>query len=565
MRSLAFCAGALCAFLTFGCEELDPVRTQDLCDGPGPISMRCPQCLKPKYDDRCSICRHADVDPELCGIDSGMSSPENGGRGGHGGSEAPSGGGGAGDSSEAGEGGAGAGGADGGEGQAGESGSGGMTSAGAGQGGAPPPMASDVCTGDLWCATHDALNPHCDTAHSRCVECTEKEHCPGGVCDQTLQRCRGCMVDGDCKSNACDEVSGICVDCNKDADCQVGDPTRENGSCNPRTFRCVDCVDNSGCRDLERSTCDKDAFRCVDCLNELDCDDETKPACYMPMRVCVPCLENRHCHDPVLNTCDKENRKCVDCIDDSGCVGGANAHCDSGAQKCVQCTDPSHCGSGHCVKQRCVECEADDDCGNPKKARCDLTTNTCTTCSGDRNCTHLDETTVCDADSGSCVECNNDSTCGDKACIRAQHTCSDVTRGSLDVCIKCAADSMCRSGMRCVSLNFAGEPTDSYCVFLKSMRPSSSCNNARPYTQQFSHASIDNVSTTFCIPPATTSCPGVLSVVNGASGDLCSTAAQCGLGRGDAICNDMRCTYACNGQSLNCAEGLSCLPNGVCG
>ena len=47
---------------------------------------------------------------------------------------------------------------------------------------------------------------------------------------------------------------------------------------------------------------------------------------------------------------------------------------------------------------------------------------------------------------GKCVECNNDSTCGDKSCIRAQHVCSDVKQKSVDVCLECAADSMCKDG-----------------------------------------------------------------------------------------------------------------------
>ena len=77
--------------------------------------------------------------------------------------------------------------------------------------------------------------------------------------------------------------------------------------------------------------------------------------------------------------------------------------------------------------------------------------------------------------------------------------------------------------------------------------------------------SIDNGSTSLCIPPATTTCPGVLSVTVGASGDLCSLSADCGLGIEDAVCNNMRCTYACNGLDVNCPEGLQCLSGGFCG
>jgi hypothetical protein len=57
----------------------------------------------------------------------------------------------------------------------------------------------------------------------------------------------------------------------------------------------------------------------------------------------------------------------------------------------------------------------------------------------------------------------------------------------------------------------------------------------------------------------------MLSVTVGASGDLCSGPEDCGLGIGDAVCNSMRCTYACNGLDVNCPAPLTCLPGGFCG
>jgi hypothetical protein len=282
----------------------------------------------------------------------------------------------------------------------------------------------------------------------------------------------------------------------------------------------------------------------------------------------VPCLGNEDCQDPVLNSCDRPNQKCVDCVDDTGCVGGANTHCDVKTQKCAQCTQDSHCPSGHCLNQQCVECKVDADCPDADSARCDQTSHMCVGCNSDANCMRLSETPVCDTGSGDCVECNNDSTCGDKSCIQAQRKCSDVTQRSVEVCRECAADSMCRSGMRCVALDFSGTPTGSYCVYVRTSRPSSSCNNARPYTQQVTRSSIDSGATSFCIPPSTTSCPGVLSVSRGASGESCSGSSEdeCGLPNlDDAVCKDMRCTYVCNSSDLNCPEGLLCLPVGLCG
>src|SRR5687768_6795548 len=143
-RALAFTPWlwGLCALLcaAYGCEEFDPVETQNLCDGAAPISMRCPQCLKPKYDAKCALCHVENPDLEVCEIDEDTEHDPATGAG-KGGEDAASGGAGESGASGAGEGGAGASG-EGGAGQGGESGSGGMPASGAGGG---PAMMPDVC------------------------------------------------------------------------------------------------------------------------------------------------------------------------------------------------------------------------------------------------------------------------------------------------------------------------------------------------------------------------------------------------------------------------------------
>ncbi|HKP57809.1 MAG TPA: hypothetical protein VJV78_13850 [Polyangiales bacterium] len=572
MRSLRFiqhklwCACALYAvfFATSGCEQFDPVRTKNLCDGPAPISMRCPQCLKPKFSFKCSECQNGEADAAVCEPDPGMGSVIASGSGG----DAPKAGkgesGSEGGEGGAGEGGAGASGTDGGDGQAGESGSGGMTPVGGQGGNSSTP--TNQC-GELWCSLNDPQHPHCDTVRQRCVECTDNSQCPGGVCNQDVGRCQNCIVNSDCSSNACDESAHVCVDCKQDVDCQAGDPKREKGSCDKQTFSCVDCVDNKGCPDPVRGTCATNTFTCVDCLTNADCE-KAMPACDPMTRACVQCMVNDDCVDPVLGSCDKPNHRCVDCVDDTGCKTGTNTRCAMDTFKCVQCVEDSHCASQHCYAQKCVECEADANCDSSDKARCDLNTHACAACTDDSQCERFDDTPVCFE--GTCVECKDDSTCGANSCIRSKHTCSDVPRQSLDVCQPCEADSMCKTSMQCVGLTFGNQSVGSNCVWTRNTRPSRSCNNAQPYARALNARSIDGASAAdYCVPPSTTTCKGVLDVSLGASGATCKVDADCGLpGVSDGHCVDSsRCTYVCGseGDDVNCPVGLHCLTNGLCG
>jgi hypothetical protein len=549
--------------LLVGCDELDPVKTESLCDRKL-VSMRCPQCQNAPYAAECSVCAGtAKNDPEMCKSETSMSPGTNGGRGG-------------GDSrNDAGEGGSGSGAESGTGGESnGSSGTGGNSEAGAGSGGMSGPMGGaganappdGRCASDTDCKFRDPSKPGCEMLNKVCVQCTLDQHCTGDlkVCNLAQHRCANCASDHDCGTKKCDTAKMLCVECQEDPDCNT-DPVMNQ--CDMRDHLCVDCMTNSGCDDAVNGTCDTNMHSCVDCLGDGDCTEDGKPACDRPNRTCVGCLVDVHCRgDRVLGTCDSDARTCVDCLDDSGC-SAPDPRCDTSAQKCVQCLEGTDCASGHCIGQQCVECEEDMNCLDPTKSHCNASTHECEGCSSNSQCGHLAATKACDIQNSKCVQCTDETTCANKACIRAQHTCSNVGVNSVDVCLPCQADAMCKTNSKCVALTRQGQTYGNYCVFTRQSRSGGTCANARPYTQSFSARTIDSAtSSSYCVPISTTSCPGVLDVAQGASGKACSMNSECGLGMGDAICSDGKCTYGCTiGNDEDCPEGLSCLPNAICG
>lgn len=560
---LAATTAMLSVFLIAGCEQFDPVKTDSLCDDRARISMRCPQCQRTPYAAQCSVCEDevAKNDPDVCMPTETDERPStNGGSGGGGGTDSV-GKSGAGAESGSGESGAGTGGAGSGAGEgASGSGNGGMSGNPGGTGGPAPSL---VCTDDLWCMARDPAKPGCDLQNKACVQCTHDEHCSGmlRVCNRAIHRCQNCVTDSDCAPRACDEENKVCVDCDKDTDCT--DPV--NNACNTRAHMCVDCVDNLGCLDQSvNRTCDTGMFTCVDCLQDNDCPEAGKPACDEPNRVCVGCVTSNHCKDIVNGSCDVAKQVCVDCLDDAGCSAAA-PRCDTDVQTCVQCLDGSDCTSGHCVDQTCVQCEADSDCPNANASHCDTSTHTCVGCTVNSQCGHLSATRACDTANRRCVECNDDTTCGGTACLRAQHACSDVNVGSVDVCAACQADSMCMTNMKCIPLSFAGSSYGTYCAFTQTSRSGGRCSNARPYGQTSTVRSVDGSNQTYCIPATSTTCEGVLDLIRINGGESCTSDSQCGLGIDDANCNaNQRCTYGCAAE-VDCPSPLTCLPGRTCG
>jgi hypothetical protein len=560
-RALFGAVAAILCLASAGCDELDPVKTESLCAADRQeVSMRCTQCQNPPYAAECSFCVKnlaAKGDPLMCEQGANPSTNPDGGE-----TDKPDGAtdsGGSGTTGEAGEGGRGGAGS-------GGAGKGGQAGGGKGGSGGAAGSTPDVnCNDDLWCLTRMPERPACYLDTHSCVQCTMDKHCGGmsPVCNMTIHRCQNCVDDPECGgTRKCDKQNMVCVDCIDDKSC-TDDPVKNQ--CDDRAHSCVDCVTNAGCMDQAvNRTCDASTYTCVDCMEDGDCNEAGKPACDKPNRTCVGCLNDGYCAG-VNGSCDTDNHVCVDCTSDDGC-GGTTPRCNRDEKKCVACLDDVDCPSGHCFEegQTCVECEADEDCDDPAAAHCDANSHRCVSCTSSTHCGHLSDTRACDTTARRCVECNDDTTCAGKSCIRGQHECSDVTVGSVSTCEACKADSMCGTNMKCIPMSFGGTSYGTYCAFTQSSR--GRCSSARPYSQASSVRSVDGSSQSYCVPPASTTCEGVLDLTSILGGGAnCETDDDCGLGMGDGNCTANRaCTYGCT-NDMDCPAPTTCLTGLNCG
>jgi hypothetical protein len=122
---------------------------------------------------------------------------------------------------------------------------------------------------------------------------------------------------------------------------------------------------------------------------------------------------------------------------------------------------------------------------------------------------------------------------------------------------------MCGTNMKCIPMSFDGKSYGTFCAFTQSSR--GRCSNARPYSQASSVRSVDGSSQSYCVPPASTTCQGVLDLTTPFGGKNCAGTNECGLGMGDGICNAARrCTYGC-ADDVDCPAGLTCLTGLNCG
>jgi hypothetical protein len=277
--------------------------------------------------------------------------------------------------------------------------------------------------------------------------------------------------------------------------------------------------------------CERATGLCVECELDDDCKDISRPACDTPTHSCVQCTKQQDCGG-TTTVCDATAHACVQCLQRSDCAG-STPQCDISAQTCVECLQSS-------------------DCGDPLKARCDA--EACKACTSDADCTRLTATPVCDEGRGACVECTADteaSQCGAKACKRATGTCTLVDRGARTACGECEADSECVTGAKCVLAPFGATTLGPYCFFDRTTN--SGCADTvvavRPYSQSLALTSIDGAMASYCLPPSTTTCPGIKDAI--LQSPCATDATVCGEpGLEDAVCPGSgsaagHCTYGC--------------------
>lgn len=244
--------------------------------------------------------------------------------------------------------------------------------------------ATPTCSGHVCKACSTADPSHCpdqtpvcveEAASARCVECTETVQCQAGaengetsVCVQ--EQCTRCVLgtqegcsatapycaalipaEGDAgieylspapsatpTANQYLEYDHACVECVSSGDCGGSLPSCVAGTC-------VQCTDDSHCKDAEASICDVTSNTCVGCQAVGDCMHvQDAKACDTEAHVCVECTrqESAACDGqaaggtdaacvtipslPDFQTCSDNRRgnatQCIECVSDAQCKEG---------------------------------------------------------------------------------------------------------------------------------------------------------------------------------------------------------------------------------------------------
>jgi hypothetical protein len=508
------CALAWLATSWIACSELDPVKVESVCEGPGPVREECPQCQGPEYANECPQCQQSPADEnclppeesattgegtlsETPGVDGG--SVENGAAtpGSQPGND---------------DGTAGAG-----------PGNEGNDGANAGNGGTPP------------------------------------EGTPGeagsGQPDPNQPPPRGCVEDSDCPDPALPAChpGGFCTGCLRNEHCGEG------RQCDTPRNLCVECVNNTGCEALGQ-VCNPNTRTCVACVDNADCLDPTAPAC-TPANQCVACTADSFCPEETP-ACDA--MACYECKNDQFCNGPGKHACIEAEHRCVECELDTHCrsepGRPRCLEDshECVECLSNADCSDPSASHCDTDSHTCVECTSHTHCAAFAGRAPRCVEGKGCVACDiDDGICGDKACILSQNTCSTTNRHSVKACGECITSDECIPGHVCVNQKFNGYDTGNYC--LPNLPDFTTC--PRPYGREIANVmTLDGFPVrTLCALMDTTTCRAMLDMV---AGKQCyDNNAACGFGRpvlgtNDGVCSTA-CTYNCDDDSF-CPSGWDC-------
>lgn len=281
-----------------------------------------------------------------------------------------------------------------------------------------------------------------------------------------------CSVPEDCPTAATCQVATCegetCGVENLDATntCEIKAP--DDGVCSEGA--CVECVDNTQCKDPE--TCDTENNVCVapHCLNGTTDEDETDLNC--GGADCAPCANDLACvgaDDCTSGFCD--NLVCASCDgDDANCA--ANEFCNASGV-CVAdladgatCESAGQCGSGFC---------ADDGSG---------TASVCCTTECDGDCR------ACSGNGGTCVNAAATDTCGDPATcngddLKPQDMCDGAGTCVAGTAAVCADNFTCDSSAMpdaCFSGTCGDQiecGTGAYCALTGSTEADDACHDKK--------------------------------------------------------------------------------------
>lgn len=240
-----------------------------------------------------------------------------------------------------------------------------------------------TCFPDFRCYPYDAeppcnppcygLEPICDQATLRCIECRGDDDCAAGlVCAPIVQRCRpGCSAARpDCPTGLrCDQTLGACVDpgCTSDSACT--DPGRPR--CEVGSGQCVRCL--PGHDDCPSGTFCLESDGSYGCVQGCNVADDCAPTGQGQL---TACCEHR-CVD--LLTSNVACGACGNpCRNNDSCCDGVCVDLTSSADHCGGCGRSCYlpnvtgvgCSSSKCFNQGCQQYFGDCD-GNLQSNGCE--------------------------------------------------------------------------------------------------------------------------------------------------------------------------------------------------
>lgn len=295
---------------------------------------------------------------------------------------------------------------------------------------------SDQCTGVIFPSFCDPLTRTCIDACLQGILCLgmfdgTRISCIAGGCYQ-------CQTDGECPGTRCDAFDWLCQACGGDADCL--DP---DWHCDTASGACHQCLDTSHCG--VNQVCFVDEHRCVECNENSDCRDGSKPICG----------KSHSCLPPCSDECSQDQIRCnpadlVPPISMLQCADHDDDPCLEWSTLAYSCGWHQTCASDQCV--------CNNECSSGT-ASCDATTpGLLHQCAQDYDgCWYLDEVwcdAIQDCRNGDCV-CAINCAAGTRRCVSGSLTQYEVcTLDSYVDCnywatYSCATNTTCQGAGTC--------------------------------------------------------------------------------------------------------------------